>query len=224
MDATEFFEQFQDHLGPMLDTYEQTLYLYCVRHSRLLGEPEAVIGFKSAREAMASGIGKAGAPMSERVCYAKLRTLEAKGCLERLGTEHRGTRVRVFLPSEINGVVPEPAPPEAQVLEETDFFGPPANRLRILEREGHRCFYCCRAISRESYVIEHVVSRPAGDNSYRNVVASCRQCNNRKGSIDVEDFIRTLYRDGLLSQQEFAERTEQLRRLRAGELQPTHLA
>ena len=53
MDAAQFFKQFQDHLAPKLDTYEQVLYLYVVRHSRLEGRDEAVIGFKSARRSMA---------------------------------------------------------------------------------------------------------------------------------------------------------------------------
>lgn len=44
-----FFVQFQDFLAPKLDTYEQAIYLYIFRHSRMLGKPEVVIGFKSAR-------------------------------------------------------------------------------------------------------------------------------------------------------------------------------
>jgi hypothetical protein len=59
LDALTFIGEFQDYAAPKLDTYEQAIYLYCVRHSRLLGKPEAVIGFKSARKAMAFGIGKA---------------------------------------------------------------------------------------------------------------------------------------------------------------------
>ncbi len=99
MDAAEFLKQFQDHLAPRLDTYEQALYLYAVRHSRLEGRDVIVIGFKSARSALAFGIGKAGSPMSERVCYEKLRCLQAKGCLELLGTERGGTKLRVRLPA-----------------------------------------------------------------------------------------------------------------------------
>lgn len=37
MDCQHFIEQFQDYLAPKLDTYEQALYLYIFRHSRLLG-------------------------------------------------------------------------------------------------------------------------------------------------------------------------------------------
>jgi hypothetical protein len=81
VDAKTFLEEFQDHLAGKLDTYEQALYLYCVRRSRLMGQLEAVIGFKSARRTLAFGIGKAGTPMSEAVCYEKLRSLEKRVAL-----------------------------------------------------------------------------------------------------------------------------------------------
>lgn len=220
MDAHQFIGQFQDHLAPKLDTYEQAIYLYCIRHTRLLGQHEAVIGFKSARQSMAFGIGKAGSAMSEAVCYEKLRSLERKGCIKLLGTERGGTRVRVELPDEIPGVLPEPAQAVVVTLEELDFFNAPENRRRILEREAHRCFYCLRDIGEDTHVIEHVISRPDGDNSYRNLVAACRQCNNRKGNTQAEAFFRLLYREALLSAEEFADRKSQLEALREGQLKP----
>ena len=56
-DIREFFEHFQDHLAPKLDTYEQAIYLYVFRHSRLLNLEEITIGFKSARHRLATGVG-----------------------------------------------------------------------------------------------------------------------------------------------------------------------
>ncbi|MBH2044147.1 MAG: HNH endonuclease [Comamonadaceae bacterium] len=96
----------------------------------------------------------------------------------------------------------------------------PENRKLILEREEWRCFYCLAKLDENNHVIEHVVSRPEGDNSYRNVVAACRRCNNRKSALLVEDFLRSIYRDGILSGDEFAIRIALLARLRAGELRP----
>lgn len=220
MDATQFLMQFQDHVAPHLDTYEQAIYLYAVRHSRLVDRSEVVIGFKSARLAMALGIGKAGSPMSERVCYEKLRSLEKKGYLQLVRTEHGGTRLRVLLPSEVPGLLPgtTAAPPVS--LEDMDFFEVAENRRLILLREAGRCFYCLRSIDEKNHVIEHVISRPNGANSYRNVVAACRQCNNRKGHASAEDFLRTLYREKLLGAAEFEGRISHLERLQAGELQP----
>ena len=100
-----------------------------------------------------------------------------------------------------------------------DFFDIPENRLLILERDNHQCFYCMAKLNNKNYVIEHVVSRPEGNNSYRNLVASCRKCNNRKKST-AEDLIRTLYRDGFLNADEFESRLSQLEQLREGKLKP----
>jgi hypothetical protein len=220
VDATQFLIDFQDHLAPRLDAYEQVLYLYVIRHSRAIGQEAVVIGFKSARKRMAFGIGQVGSPMSERVIYERLQALAKKGYIKILGTTHAGTKVRPLLPDEIDGVIPAISPPGTLSLEEMDFFNVPENRLLLVHREGHRCFYCLRQIDETNFVVEHVVSRPEGTDGYRNVVAACRQCNNRKGSSTAEDFLRTLYGEKVLSMEEFEARISHLDRLRMGELRP----
>lgn len=220
MDLTRAFEHFEDHLAPRLDTYEQVLYLYILRHSRLVGQDEVTIGFKSARRKMAFGIGEAGKPMSEGTCYEKLRSLEKKGCVDILSTERAGTRVRLHLPEEIPGVVPQEETPPTHDPEAFDFFSTPQNRVLLLDREGHRCFYCLRQLDGQNHMVEHVRSRPHGNNSYRNVVAACIQCNNRKGATAAEDYIRALYRDGFLNEGEFQQRLAMLAKLAEGQLKP----
>ena len=105
-------------------------------------------------------------------------------------------------------------------IESEDFFEVEENRLCILARDGNQCFYCLRQLTRENHVIEHVISRPTGNNGYRNVVAACRECNNRKGSSTADDWLRTLYREGFLDAAAFQDRQSHLDRLRAGELKP----
>jgi len=219
-DFRQFFIDFQDHLAPRLDVYEQAIYLYVARHNVAVGKRDALIGFKSARKKMAFGVGKAGTSPSEGIIYEKLKSLEAKGCVKILSSERLGTRLQILLPAEIEGIVPSAVPQSVPSLEDVDFFGVAENRSRILARESWRCFYCSSKLDENNNVIEHVVSRPAGDNSYRNVVAACRQCNNRKNSVAAEDFLRTLYRDGVLSVDEFKTRLAHLERLRLGELRP----
>ena len=90
----------------------------------------------------------------------------------------------------------------------------------ILEREEWRCFYCLAKLDENNHVIEHVVSRPEGDNSYRNVVAACRRCNNRKSALLAAEYLRSIYRDGILSGDEFTIRVALLARLQAGEHRP----
>jgi HNH endonuclease len=220
MDTDQVLKDFQDYLAPLLDTYEQAIYLYLFRHTRLIGLEDTVVGFKSARRRMACGVGEKGKPMSEHTAYEKLRSLQEKGCIVVLDSQRDGRKIRLLLPAEIPGVVVASALAQAVDVEAEDFFGVEANRARILQREGRRCFYCLRQLTTENYVIEHVVSRPEGGNSFRNVVAACRQCNNRKGSSTVEDWLRTLYREGFLDAATFEDRLSHLERLRAGELSP----
>lgn len=165
-----FIEEFQDYLAPRLDTYEQAIYLYLVRHSRLHGQREVTVGFKSARRKIAFGLGVDGTAMSEKSCYKKVKSLEAKGCVKVVGVQRDGTRVVVLLPSEIHGIRPNGAPTAAQDLDDMDFFNVPENRLAILLREGNRCFYCARDLDTASYVMEHLVSRPSG----RQQLSQCR--------------------------------------------------
>ncbi len=102
----ESFIAYQDHSAPLLDVYEQAIYLYIARHTLLLGTSEAVIGFKSVRKKMAFGVGQAGTPPSEGVIYQKLKRLATKGFIEIVASERTGTRIRLFAPLEITGVIP----------------------------------------------------------------------------------------------------------------------
>jgi hypothetical protein len=219
-DLKKFIAEFQDFLAPKLDTYEQAIYLYVFRHSRFLGIEEIVIGFKSERLRMALGVGQEGSPMSESSVYKKLSSLERKGYLQIVQVEHKGRRLRLKLPSEIHGCVPVIVAHEEIDIEDMDFFNDPVNRKLILQREDFRSFYTLRPINDESFVIEHIVSRPLGSNSYRNVVAASRDANNKKGNSDAKDFFRRLMREGYLSTDEFEERLVTLARLQAGELKP----
>jgi hypothetical protein len=105
VDLREFIAQFQDHLAPKLDTYEQAIYLYVFRHSRLIGLDQVTLGFKSARSRMARGAGKKGEAMSLNTVYLKLASLQSKGCIAILRTTDAGRELSLRLPSEIPGLI-----------------------------------------------------------------------------------------------------------------------
>lgn len=219
--AQDFLADFTDYCIPRLDVYEQVIYLYAVRHSRAIGQGETTIGFKSVRKKLAFGIGKAKTPPSENTCYQKARSLQEKGLFEIISSERTGTRIKVNLPHEA-GFVPMPldtyAPTE---IEHLDFFNEPNLHASLLVREEHKCFYCRVALSDQNYVIEHVVSRPTGDNTFKNLVAACRRCNNRKSDSEASAYLRILFREGFLSTEEFEERMGAVELLRLGKLRPT---
>ena len=220
IDLERFFVQFQDHLAPKLDTYEQAIYLYIFRKSRLLGVDEVTLGFKTARSRLATGIGEKGKPMSEQSCYSRLSSLEEKGCIKVIRTNHSGRLLRLSLPSEIPGIIPSAAQEHVVDIEAMDFFGDPANRLLILKREDSKCFYTLEKLDKDNFIVEHVVSRPTGNNSYRNCVAASREANNKKGKTPAEDFLRRLFREGYLNESEFQGRMRALAQLKDGQLKP----
>jgi 5-methylcytosine-specific restriction endonuclease McrA len=63
-------------------------------------------------------------------------------------------------------------------------------------RQQNKCYWCGREMldpelqHGHSATIEHIVPRSAGGrSSFDNLVAACRQCNNRRGSRPAEDFM-----------------------------------
>ena len=66
-----------------------------------------------------------------------------------------------------------------------------------------------------------MVSQANGrDNSYRNIVCACHECNTTKQAQQAADFVRGLYRKGVLSQTELENRLAALEQLQAGKLVP----
>ncbi len=220
-DVIEFFCQFQDFMASKIDVYEQAIYLYLFRHSRLIGKNSVVVGFKSERTRLATGVGENGKPMAEHTAYLKLTSLAQRGFLNIIDTTHKGKHVSVLLPHEIPNLISEIEEVSRQLdLEDMDFFNDPVNRVLILKRENYRCFYTLKKLTAETFVVEHVVSRPDGNNGYRNCVAASREANNKKGSLSAEDFIRSLYRDDYLNTFEFQGRMRALQELQDGLLKP----
>jgi hypothetical protein len=222
MDVEQFLIEFQDHLAPRLDTYEQAIYLYLVRHIRLEGEQQATVAFKSARLDMAKGIGESGKPMSESTVRKKIRSLEKNGAVRVVDVTHGGTVVQVWLPAEM-GIVPTGVcTDELDIdIDTLDFFSDPNYRSTILDREQRRCFYTLVQLNEDNFVIDHVVAKSeGGGNGYRNVVACSRSANNRKGASSAEAFLRRLRRERYLDDPEFRDRIEALEKLRRGELVP----
>jgi hypothetical protein len=126
-----------------------------------------------------------------------------------------------MLPSEIEGVIPAVAPAPAVDLETLDFFNGRRFVGVLLDREGNRCFYCLKSIRPDSCELDHAVSRINGaDHSYRNIVASCHDCNTSKQASGPGDFLRTLYRKNRLSAAELEERLAMLEQLQSGKLVP----
>jgi hypothetical protein len=126
-----------------------------------------------------------------------------------------------MLPREIEGVVVEAEPTQSVDVETLDFFTDRRFVDALLVREKGRCFYCLRGLRKETCQLDHVTPQVAArDNSYRNIVVACHECNTQKQGLEGADFVRALYRRGVVSQAELGDRLESIEKLRSGQLVP----
>lgn len=221
MDTNRFFSDFVDLVVPKLDTTEQSIYLYAVRHSWIVERENVLVSISNAARTNAFGLGNKGGTMGISSTREKVYSLQKKGFIEVVDSTHGGLRIRPILPWDNPDLARKIVCPEVEKpLEELDFYTEPALRRSIRERENNRCFYSFQKITDENFVLDHVVSRPEGDNSYRNLVATTKSMNSKKDDLIAEDFVRALYRDDFLSEDELKDRLQAIEQLKAGELRP----
>jgi len=191
---------------------ERALYYHLLRHTHLEGRPSALFALLP----LANAIGVAESSVREDI-----RALHDRGCIRIEDKSRNGHLVRVLLPSEIPGVVPQAPPHEELDLESIDFFENRRYVAALLAREDERCFYCMKGIRSESCELDHVESQAISrNNSYRNIACSCHECNTTKQAQAPSDFVRSLYRKGILSQAELENRLAALALLQSGRLIP----
>jgi HNH endonuclease len=71
-----------------------------------------------------------------------------------------------------------------------DFFADRLYLAALLARENGACFYCLRQVRADNCQLDHVVAQAGGmNNSYRNIVVACHECNTTKQAAAAADFI-----------------------------------
>ena len=97
--------------------------------------------------------------MSESSANNALVSLQRKNCIQIIQTEHKGRRLHLFLPKEIEGIFPkERDANEISDIENMDFFTDPLRRVALLKRENYRCFYSLKKIDENSFVLGRVLN------------------------------------------------------------------
>lgn len=212
MDWQETYKDIEDRLLPhyQCDIWERGLYYYLLRKSRIRGLESATVPLPQISNALRC---------SDSQSRKTIRSLAEKGCIE-LEQTRLGHFVKVFLPSELP--LPDQSTEEIPIdIEIIDFYKNREYLSALLKRERGQCFYCLREIKEDSCELDHVGSQlNGGGNGYRNIVASCHQCNTKKQGGSAEDYIRQLFRKSLLSDKEFEGRLHALEALRDGQLKP----
>jgi hypothetical protein len=219
--AEHVWKQMDDLLVPRLRlrVADRAAYCYLLRHSRLEGKLRLHFSIPW----LARGI-----CLSDYGAACAVRRLIDHGALRLIERSTAGHAVDVRLPEEVLADHPEESAPRPVTLadlgvslEDKDFLRNKALRYAIYAREGGRCFYCLRPLTPLQRCLDHVVPRArSGQNSYRNLVACCRECNAQKGQCRAEDFLRSIFRDRQLSAAELAARLRALDDLAAGKLRP----
>ncbi len=214
MDWERAAKEIEDHLFRRLDLSirQRARYYHLLRHTRLAGAETAVFALGPLATAL---------KISDSTVRDDLRDLHTKGCIRIEERSRVGHLVRVLLPSEIEGVVTEAESAPAVDVETIDFFTDRRYLDALVARERGRCFYCLRTLRNESCQLDHVTPQVVElNNSYRNIVAACHDCNTQKQGADGADFLRALYRRGVVSQAELGDRLDAIERLRSGHLVP----
>lgn len=212
MDWLNTLREIEDSLLAQFDCdiWERGLYYYLLRRTHVEGAAEQTIPLSEISAALRC---------SDFQSRKTIRSLAQKGCIE-LQQTRAGQRVRVFLPNELelSDCVCDEQPVD---IEDINFYVERRYVEALINRESGQCFYCLREITIESCELDHVISQMRGDgHGYRNNVASCHECNTKKQGMDPIDHLRRLFRNGLLSQCEFAERRQDLKDLQDGKLIP----
>jgi predicted transcriptional regulator len=215
MDWPQIIRDIEDHLFPglALNAWEKSLYYHLLRHTRLEGRERGIFSIESL--AASTGI-------SDWKTRDAFRSLERKGAVIIIDRSRKGHMLKVVIPSEIPNLQSEMSVVVTDInIEDVDLFTGRKYLTALLARESDRCFYCLSAITPETCVLDHVVAQVNGlDNSYRNVVASCHNCNSLKQENSPDNFLRGLYRRGLLSPAELEDRLQMLSQLQSGGLVP----
>ncbi len=222
VDIELFFKEYIDYVIPKMETIEQSIYLYVVRHTLLENKENVLVSISSSAKSNAFGLSGRGGTMGISSTRDKVYTLQEKGFLKVVDSTPTGLRLMPVLPSEMPYIKEIEENVAAKIpLEELDFYTEANLRNSLREREGNRCFYSLQKITDENFTVDHVVSRPEGKNTYNNLVATTKAMNNRKSNMSAEDFLRSLFREDLLSESEFQERLKALQQLKVWELKPS---
>lgn len=186
-----------DYLQPLLLPYESAIYWYMFRHCIVKNGDNVVrVSNRGMNSIIISSSGQT-TELSFASVQKALQGLESKKVIQKVGdTTREGTLYQIFLPEEIkicqtrmqNFQIEEL--PQVDPKKELDFYNVKENREKIFERDGYKCHYCGKQLTRFSATLDHIqpVSK-CGDNSYENLITSCLHCNSQRGSKPIMDKI-----------------------------------
>lgn len=107
---------------------------------------------------------------------------------------------------KVYNVPPEPAPVMPMVSSRSEWAfqneqkkrkkGSRVNKQRntLWEKQEGKCWYCFQPCTPKTFTIDHIVPKSrGGGNNILNKVGACSSCNNAKGSMSQEEFLKSNY-------------------------------
>lgn len=187
-----------EYLHPLLTPYEIAIYWYLFNRSIVKTSEQ----YARASTRGMSAIAKSASGQAEELSYGAIKrtidSLKEKEIIHIAGDTNRdGTLYKVAIPDEIPkckalmkenvAVAVEAA---VDIDRELDFYNIAENRLKVFERDGYKCHYCPKQLTRFSATLDHIqpVSK-GGDNSIGNLVTACLHCNSERGNKPVMDYV-----------------------------------
>ncbi len=193
-------QEIVDDLQPLLTPYDAAFYWFLFRHSISKdGNPHLRVSTRNLRRAVVKSSYSYAAEnmISLGKVQETLRALENIGAIRKEGEPNRdGTLYRVLIPDEIEACRKfrserMASEPEVEIAaSDIDYYNVRENRIKVFERDGYKCRYCQKQLTRFTATLDHVtpvVER--GDNSLENLVTACLDCNSQKNKRAVGDFL-----------------------------------
>lgn len=180
-----------DYLQPLLYPYEAAIYWHFFKNSIVMtGQQYVRVSTRRLQQGIIRSSSGQGDTLSYSSVQQALAGLEEKKILCKAGeTTREGTLYKIYLPEEIDicqklmldkeHIYSSPVDEK----KELDYYNVHENRLRIFERDGYKCHYCNKQLTRFTATLDHLqpVSK-GGDNSYANLITACLHCNSRRGN------------------------------------------
>ena len=193
-------QEIVDDLQPLLSPYEAAFYWHAFRHSIAKdGSPHVRLSSKALRRGCVKSSYSTAADntISEGKVREIFRALELIGAIRKEGEPNRdGTLNRVLIPDEIQAcrkfrAERKPPEPKSEVTPSAiDCYNVRENRIKVYERDGYKCRYCQKQLTRFTATLDHIKPvAEGGDNSLDNLATACLNCNSRKHHRTVGDFL-----------------------------------
>jgi hypothetical protein len=182
-----------------------------------VGQKKITVKLAEIGENLLSDIGK---PMSHDVIKRGVNELVQKGYVYKYpGRPGEINQYDILLPSEIREVkeliaVENSTDTNKPNEEIVDYYTNQEKRILILERDNYKCNYCMKELDKDDFYLDHIFPRTQGGYNYRsNLLAACHSCNTKKNDKDVDEFLMSNYRSGLLTQNEFLHQKDKIHKL-----------